>query len=220
MAEQSQIYQLLAPADLPQLTTQMNLILSQLSDRLDAIEGNRGTPTFYSDVDAQGNKVQNVADPTNPSDAVNLKHLDNAITTAATKGQILITGTNFAEDSLQADVLMPIAGTFYDIPPLTLGAGVWLVSGQVTLMVTSANARFSAVLWDGITPWASSEETGSDSTTQHVTITLSPVAVFLNDSTTVKISVVCDHSNATLKATLPYKPNGNTASYITAYKIG
>ena len=220
MSEQSQIYQLVAPSDIATLTAQMNLILSQLSDRLDNLEGYRGTPKFYSSVDANGNKIQNLADPVSAQDAVTLQHLDNAISTQSVKGQTIITGTNFAEDSVQSDVEMPTAGAFYDVPPLSLGAGTWLVSGQVTVMVTASNARFSAVLWDGSTPYGSSEETGSDSTVQHVTITLSPVAVVLTQTTSIKISVACDHNNATLKATLPYSPKGNTASYITAHKIG
>lgn len=53
-------YLIINPADLDDLANQLNRVLSKLADRLDQIEGYRGTPTFHGDLDLQGNAIRNV----------------------------------------------------------------------------------------------------------------------------------------------------------------
>lgn len=54
-----QHYIITNPSSLTDLANQLNVLLSRLSDRLDAMEGYRGTPTFQGDIDLQGNRIIN-----------------------------------------------------------------------------------------------------------------------------------------------------------------
>lgn len=53
-------YRIVNPADLQDLANQLNSLLSLISERLDQIEGYRGTPAFESAIDMQGNDITNV----------------------------------------------------------------------------------------------------------------------------------------------------------------
>ena len=55
-----QQYRIVNPADLTDLANQLNTILTSLADRLDAMEGWRGTPTFKTAIDLDGNDITNV----------------------------------------------------------------------------------------------------------------------------------------------------------------
>jgi len=53
-------YRIINPADLADLTRQLNTILSRIGDRLDKMDGTRGTPAFEADIDLQGHNILNV----------------------------------------------------------------------------------------------------------------------------------------------------------------
>lgn len=61
--------------DNSQLDTQLNLVLQRIADRLDKIEGLRGTATIESHLVMSGNNVQQVASPVNNDDATILSNL-------------------------------------------------------------------------------------------------------------------------------------------------
>lgn len=67
---------------------QINLTMQLISDRFDALEGLRGEPRFYSDVNVGNNKITSVADPENEGDAVNYKN------TAPRAAHYLVTSYN------------------------------------------------------------------------------------------------------------------------------
>lgn len=55
----------------------MNLLLAQLSDRLDKLEGLRGTPAFYENINMQTHRVSNVGASQVSNDAVIRSELDD-----------------------------------------------------------------------------------------------------------------------------------------------
>lgn len=66
--------------------TDLNFVLSQIADRLDELEGRRGTPSFNSDVDMNGNKVTDAAAATNASDVVTKSQLSGLTTDSISEG--------------------------------------------------------------------------------------------------------------------------------------
>ena len=66
--------------------TDVNFVLSQIADRLDELEGRRGTPSFNSDVDMNGNKVTDAADATNTGDVVTKGQLSSLTTDNVSEG--------------------------------------------------------------------------------------------------------------------------------------
>lgn len=60
---------------IPELQRQINFILARLADRMDKIEGVRGTATIASNLDMSANKVVDVAQGTSGSDALRVDQL-------------------------------------------------------------------------------------------------------------------------------------------------
>jgi hypothetical protein len=56
---------------------ELNFILGQITDRIDKLEGLRGTPHFYANVNAGGNKIQNVEPATQSAEALTYDYLTN-----------------------------------------------------------------------------------------------------------------------------------------------
>src|SRR2546421_9022384 len=56
-------------ATVPDLTRNLNFLLQRIADRMDQIEGIRGTASIKSDLDMNLNRVTQVAPPTSNSDA-------------------------------------------------------------------------------------------------------------------------------------------------------
>ena|SRR3990172_6577419 len=61
--------------------SQLNLIFNMLADRIDELEGRRGTPTFKSDIDMEGNKITDLATAVADSDGLRKDQLDTDIDT-------------------------------------------------------------------------------------------------------------------------------------------
>ena len=53
-------YRIVNPADLTDLVNQLNTVLAAISDRLDEMQGYRGTPAFEASVDLKGHDLTNV----------------------------------------------------------------------------------------------------------------------------------------------------------------
>jgi len=73
---------------------QLNFILNMIADRIDELEGRRGTPTFKSDIDMEGNKITDLAVAVADSDGLRkdqsrLESVDHSHqTTGAEAGQL------------------------------------------------------------------------------------------------------------------------------------
>lgn len=66
------------------LTTQeLNFVLQLLADRLDELEGRRGTPTFKGNVVMDGNRITDVGSPTDSTDAEIKGSLDTLTSTVS-----------------------------------------------------------------------------------------------------------------------------------------
>lgn len=121
-----------------------------------------------------------------------------------------------SSNALSGDVTLTSANTFYDGPSLSLGAGSWLLIGQVLVLdTTAAGSKITAKLWDGTTNLASAE---SESEAAGVPFPL-PVkwVVTPTTTTTYKISVASTvATNGRIKAAAPDNAAGNTASYLLA----
>lgn len=66
--------------------TDLNFVLSQIADRLDELEGRRGTPSFNSDVDMNGNKVTDAAAATDTGDVVTKDQVTGLTTDSISEG--------------------------------------------------------------------------------------------------------------------------------------
>lgn len=118
---------------------------------------------------------------------------------------------------LGADVTMTSANTFYDGPSITLAPGTWLLIGSVTAYAAAAPTHITAKLWDGSTVYASSEQTtGASAYKADPTVT---AIVTPTSTTSYKISVAADASNATISAAAPNNGAGNNASYLRAIQL-
>ncbi len=127
---------------------------------------------------------------------------------------------SYQQAALSADVSITAANTFYDGPSVSLAAGTWLVGGQVAVLSSTANDRYTAKLWDGTTNYASAQSIGAvASTTIPFTLALTPMVIVLAGTATVKISVATVGGSATIKSAVTDNSAGNTASYIAAVKI-
>lgn len=68
--------------DIPSLVRELNFAFARIADRMDKIEGVRGTSTIESNLDLQSNKIVDVSEGTDNTDG-------------ATKGQLIGTGPTF-----------------------------------------------------------------------------------------------------------------------------
>ena len=71
----------------------INFVLALLTDRLDELEGRRGTPTFKSNVNMDSNRITSVGDASNAADAISLGGAINAASSAATSAVSPISAT-------------------------------------------------------------------------------------------------------------------------------
>lgn len=122
----------------------------------------------------------------------------------------------FLTSSLGADVTMATNAVF-DGPSVAQGtSGTWLVSGNVTVLDTSAAASITCKLWDGTTVIDSTLGiTGGANLTLNVFLS----GVITNPAGNLKIS--CSDSNGTPAGKIKFNTSGNSKdSTITAVRIG
>jgi hypothetical protein len=65
MSEIREVYRVSAPGS---HATEVNRIFALLANRIDELEGRRGTPTFYDHLDLKDNKATNAGAPSDPTD--------------------------------------------------------------------------------------------------------------------------------------------------------
>lgn len=65
---------------------ELNFLLQSISDRLDAIEGQRGKPEIFADLNMQSNLINQVASPIDLNDAAILETITDSINTALNSG--------------------------------------------------------------------------------------------------------------------------------------
>ena len=124
----------------------------------------------------------------------------------------------YSENALAADVLFSAANTYVDGPSLTLSAGTYFLSGQVTVFESGAN-YVTAKLWNGTTVEASGEAgTNIVNGTNYWTIPLTGVVV-LAGSETWKISAASTTSSGQILAATPHNAAGNNASRLQAVRL-
>jgi hypothetical protein len=133
-------------------------------------------------------------------------------------------GGTLATDSatLSADVQLPVTGTWYDGPTLSLAAGTWYVSGTVTFNRTATTAtQWLARISDGTNHYASSQ-TYQGSVSGH-TDSLSLTAIItLASTTTIRLqgTTTAGATACLMKASTPASSSGNNATIINAMKVG
>lgn len=76
MASTRDNYQVQANS-LQELVLSLNLLLQRIADRIDKIEGIRGTPEIFADLDMNNNRINELFQSSNTTDAVNQSELDN-----------------------------------------------------------------------------------------------------------------------------------------------
>lgn len=108
---QRRIYRIVAPS-----VDEINFVLGQIADRLDQMEGFRGTPEFKSNVNFGGNEGTNAAEA-------------SAVSSLPTKAQVQI----MLED------LWPVGSIFFSIvstnPNTLIGIGTWAIVGTGQLHI-------------------------------------------------------------------------------------
>lgn len=140
--------------------------------------------------------------------------------TAASNGSSAGSITN-TEASLAADVQLPVSGTWYDGPGVSLAAGTWLVTAHVTLWrtATTATTWFSRIT-DGTNHHASSQAYTASVAGTGVNIAMT-ATLTLTGTTTIKIQSTTS-AGATacrMKAATTANGSGNNATQITAIKL-
>lgn len=117
--------------------------------------------------------------------------------------------------SLGADVSLTSTSNYFDGPSLSLGAGIWLLNGTVTVLDTVTNNNIRAKLWDGTTV-VSSTSGLIIGTGNPVSIALS--GIITNPVANAKIS--CKPANTTT-GVMKFNITGESKdSTLTAVRIG
>ena len=129
----------------------------------------------------------------------------------------------YVTNALAADVAMTAVNTYYNGPSITLTPGTWTLSGKVQVTTSSGGGAVSAKIWDGASNNNVSGLSRGDVANTSVSIGLCggpPVTVAT--STTFKISCAYNASGtgAKIQAACASNGAGNTASTITAVRIG
>lgn len=140
--------------------------------------------------------------------------------TAAANGSSSGSITN-SENSLGADVQLPVSGTWYDGPGVSLSAGTWLVTGHISFWRTAT----TATIWFGRITDGTNHHASSQAYTPSVAGTGANVAMTavltLTGTTTIKLQGTTSAGATTclMKAALTANGSGNNATQITAIRL-
>jgi hypothetical protein len=140
MTIQRRIYRVSDPS-----VDQINQVLAQIADRLDQIEGWRGLPVFKDEVNMSGNKIVNLADAVESSDAL-------------TKGQV--DTSNFISHTLATAVNDFLVASGVGVFVAKTLAQVKVIFGLGTAAYTAATDY--AVAAKGVTNGDSHDHVGGD----------------------------------------------------------
>lgn len=120
-------------------------------------------------------------------------------------------------NSLSGDVTISSANTYFDGPTVSLTAGTWLLTGEVTGVNSSTGTNFTARLWDGTTTVDSTSAANNGSGAAS-TLSLHGI-VTPSVTTSYKISVAATATSSTVKAAAPFNAVGNNASTLVAIPL-
>ncbi len=140
--------------------------------------------------------------------------------TAAANGSSAGAITN-SEASLGADVQLPVSGTWYDGPSLSLAAGTWLITGHITFWRTAT----TATIWFGRITDGTNHHASSQAYTPSVAGTGANVAmtatITLAGTTSIKLqgTTSAGATACLMKAATTANGSGNNATQITAIKL-
>lgn len=127
-----------------------------------------------------------------------------------------ITGLN---SKLTGDVNIAVANTWYDSVSLLLSAGVWFLSGHITIIRTTTTAIWGyGRITDKTNHFASGEESTASVANQARSIHLSTIITLLAP-TTIYLQGAGSNTG-TIKAALHANGSGNNATQLNAIKIG
>lgn len=125
-------------------------------------------------------------------------------------------------DSLVADVGMPSSDTWYDGPSVTLPAGKYLVNAHMTQIRNTTTAEHVyARISDGTNHYASTQMYHASAANTGVSLSLVAI-IELEEETTIKLqgATSAGLAGSAMKAAMIANNSGNTATTITAVKVG
>lgn len=140
--------------------------------------------------------------------------------TAAANGSSSGSITN-AEAALAGDVQLPVSGTWYDGPGVSLAAGTWLVTGTITFWRTATTATiWFGRITDGTNHHASSQAYTASVAGTGVCVSLSAILT-LTGTTTIKLqgTTSAGATACLMKAATTANGSGNNATQITAIRL-
>lgn len=140
--------------------------------------------------------------------------------TAAANGSSSGSITN-SEASLAVDVQLPVSGTWYDGPGVSLAAGTWLITGHISFWRTTTTATiWFGRITDGTNHFASSQAYTASVAGTGADIAITAILT-LTGTTTIKLQGTTSAGATTclMKAALTANGSGNNATQITAIKL-
>lgn len=129
---------------------------------------------------------------------------------------------SFASSALSANVTLVTAGTWYDGLSVSLAAGTWLVNSMVSFSTThSSDILCGARITDKTNHFASTQQFLHNKNPNAGSLALSCL-ISLASTTTIFMQGITDVSGsvALLRAQTPNYASGNTATTLTAVRIG
>jgi len=192
-----------------------------------------GTPAYALQVDASGNiiegsvsggsgytTVQENGSGLTQRSTLNFNYgVTAADNSGASKTDINVDLSN-SESFRTSDTTLTSANTYGDATYLSLAAGTWLITGNVTIESTNNNAqRITYKLWDGTTVYQAGESSSNAmgaNTKGYVSIPISSLVV-LGSTTTIKISIASTLNSSVIKAT-PADNNSGTTNKATSIR--
>jgi hypothetical protein len=213
---------------------EVNRILGWLQDRLDELEGRRGTPVFHSSPDLQGNKITNLSQGTQPGEALTADLEDESLQVGS-DGRLLVRVNETAglakdTDGLRVSVrsgggldIDPNDGLFTD-PPITDDHGTlsglddddhpqYLNTARHDLATRHADAVLFSPQWTNY--FATSTKTGWAS--------YGSAELYykrIGNLVFVSIDVGGVSNNTAIELTLPYNAKKNTGALCAGYDNG
>lgn len=181
---------------------------SKLTDAVNSLLGYNGPAVVGNDLDVQGNNVQNVADPSAPTDAVNLQTADSKYSPAVTGPQFDVGGSNALKGVTylyrQKYVNQIIAGAGISVSPATGtgkvtitaisgGGGIDQLTGDVTAGPGVGSQAAAVVKVNGGVVPASAAYVGTNSSGQIVAAASPyPIVISINAQTVSYAALVGD----------------------------
>ena len=124
-----------------------------------------------------------------------------------------------SQAKLGADIPMTSADTFYGTTAVTLAAGTWLLTAQVTVARTTTTAcTYTSRIYNGSSAEVSGGQFMTSNANNLTTITMSCI-VTPSGSTTYTVQAASNVSACVMKAAVPVNGQGNNATTITAIKL-